>query len=112
MGDLVEEHHDAEHDLPDREQVEAPGAVQRDRETSMNPAVLDAAALAIVAASGHGFPGVAGHEPDAAAAQSERDHARAATKVLADATPGAGSYVNETDYFRWRRCTETESLAA
>jgi FAD/FMN-containing dehydrogenase len=77
----------------------APDAVQRDRETSMNPAVLDAAALAIVAASGHGFPGVAGHEPDAAAAQSERDHARAAMKVLADATPGAGSYVNETDYF-------------
>jgi hypothetical protein len=74
-------------------------AVRRGRQTSMNPAVFKAAALAIIAASGDGAPGVPGHEPDAAKARAARDGVNAAMQVLRDAIPEPGSYVNETDYF-------------
>jgi FAD/FMN-containing dehydrogenase len=88
-------------------------ARRRDRDTSMNPAVLDAAALAIIAADRGAY--AAPHEDRAGAARSttpkpeaahvpsegeeERALVNAAIKILRDATPGAGSYVNETDYF-------------
>jgi len=75
------------------------GAVQRGRETSMNPAVFEAAALIIVAAGAPGYPGVPGHEPDKAAAEGAKAKVAAAMKVIRDATPGAGTYVNEADYF-------------
>jgi FAD/FMN-containing dehydrogenase len=80
-------------------------ARKRDLETSMNPAVLDAAALAIVAASGSGYPGVRGQEPNATRGANDKAEVATAMKILADATPGAGSYVNETDYFQpdWQR---------
>jgi FAD/FMN-containing dehydrogenase len=83
----------------------AADAVERTRATSMNPAVLDAAALVIVASGNRGFPGVPGHEPDLAMARRERDGVAAAMRLLRAATPGAGSYVNETDYFEpdWQR---------
>jgi FAD/FMN-containing dehydrogenase len=83
----------------------APAAVQRGRETSMNPAVFQAAALAIVAADASGFPGIPGHEPDKAAGERAREGVAAAMKVIRQATPDAGSYVNETDYFEpdWQR---------
>ncbi len=74
-------------------------AVQRGRETSMNPAVYRAAALIIVAASGTGYPGVPGHEPDKAAGELAKAGVTAAMRVIRDATPGSGSYVNEADYF-------------
>jgi FAD/FMN-containing dehydrogenase len=71
-------------------------AVSRGRETSINPALFDAAALVIIAASG---------EPNAAGAKAAREHVGAAMQIIRDATPGAGSYVNETDYFEpdWQR---------
>jgi hypothetical protein len=72
----------------------APEARRRDRDTSMNPAVLDATSLAIVAA-GAGLGRVA----DPAEGAQQREHVRAAMAILRAATPGAGSYVNETDYF-------------
>jgi FAD/FMN-containing dehydrogenase len=80
-------------------------AVQRGRETAMNPAVFRAAALIIVAASGAGFPGVPGHEPDKAEGEKAKAGVAAAMKVIREATPGTGSYVNETDYFEpdWQR---------
>jgi FAD/FMN-containing dehydrogenase len=80
-------------------------AIRRGRETSMNPAVYDAAALVIAAAAGRGYPGVRGHEPDAVEGEAERARVTAAMKLVRDATPGAGSYVNETDYFEpnWQR---------
>jgi FAD/FMN-containing dehydrogenase len=80
-------------------------ALQRGRETSMNPAVFDAAALVIVAAPGRGFPGIAGHEPNRAEGEAARAAVGAAMKIIRDATPGTGSYVNETDYFEadWQR---------
>ena len=74
-------------------------AVQRGRETSMNPAVFKAAALVIVAASAPGYPGVAGHQPNQAEGEAARAGVAAAMKFIRDATPGTGSYVNETDYF-------------
>ena len=74
-------------------------AVRTGREISMNPSVFDAAALAIIAADASGYPGVPGHEPDRAKGETAKARVAAAMKVIRDATPGAGSYVNETDYF-------------
>jgi hypothetical protein len=77
-----------------------PGAIAASRDTAMNPAVLNAFALAIVATGqGPAYPGIAGHEPDVI-------KGRTAAKVIdqcveqlrAVAGPG-GSYVNETNYF-------------
>ena len=80
-------------------------AVRAGREISMNPAVYDAAALAIIAAEGSGYPGVPGQEPDRAKGENAKARVAAAMKVIRDATPGAGSYVNETDYFEpnWQK---------
>ena len=71
----------------------------------MNPVVYDAAALAIVAASGTGYPGVRGHEPNVAEGQAAKAEVTAAMAILRAATPGSGSYVNETDWFEpdWQR---------
>ena len=71
------------------------------RDTATNPAVLDAFALAILGAEEQpAYPGVAGHEPDAAAA---RRHAqaieRAAAASCASSRPSPASYVSESDYF-------------
>ena len=83
----------------------SPEAVQRGRETSINPAVFQAAALVIIGASAPGCPGVPGHEPKTAEGEAARARVSAAMKVIRDATPGTGSYVNETDYFEenWQR---------
>ncbi len=80
-------------------------ALQRDKETSMNPAVYRAAALVIAAATGTGYPGVKGHEPNLAEGEAQKARVSAAMKIIRDATPGAGAYVNETDYFEpnWQR---------
>ncbi|HWM85746.1 MAG TPA: FAD-binding protein [Kofleriaceae bacterium] len=76
-------------------------AVGRLRETSMNPAVLRAAALVIMADNG----GRPGNEGERAEAEAERARVSAAMKILRAATPGAGTYVNEADYFEpgWQR---------
>ncbi len=77
-----------------------PQAVARTAATAMNPAVLDAFALVIVAANEPpAYPGVPGHEPNVA--QGRRD-ARLVTEAMAPlkALGGQqGSYVSETDYF-------------
>ena len=47
-------------------------AIATARDTAMNPAVVDAFALAIIGAGGPpAYPGIPGHEPDAAAARRE-----------------------------------------
>ena len=74
-------------------------AVRRGRETSMNPVVFRAAALAIVASGEPRFPGLPGHEPDRATAEKASTKVHAAMQVLRDLTPDTGSYVNETDWF-------------
>ena len=75
----------------------AADARARDREIAMNPQVLDAAGLAII--------GALGDAKDRGKLEHDRDRVAAAMKILAAATPGAGSYVNETDYFEadWKR---------
>jgi FAD/FMN-containing dehydrogenase len=71
------------------------------RDTSMNPAVLDAFALAIAGANEPpAYPGIPGHEPDVA--QGRRD-ARVVAAAMAPLKALAGrpaSYVSETDYFQ------------
>jgi FAD/FMN-containing dehydrogenase len=74
-------------------------AVRRGRQTSMNPKVFRAAALVIIGAGGEGQPGVAGHEPKRDEAASAKAGVDAAMQIVRAATPDAGSYVNETDYF-------------
>ncbi len=78
----------------------APEAVASDRGTAINPAVFDAAALALTASwQQYAFPGVAGHEPDAENAAVGARLVGQTMDVLRALAPGAGSYVNETDYF-------------
>jgi FAD/FMN-containing dehydrogenase len=70
------------------------------RETAMNPAVLDAFALAICSAGEQpAYPGVAGHEPHAALARSEARALMLAMDELRRLAPAPGSYVAESNYF-------------
>jgi FAD/FMN-containing dehydrogenase len=75
-------------------------ATEAVKNTSMNPSVADAFALAI-SASGEqpAYPGVAGHEPDAAAARKNADAIDKAMNELRKLTPSLGSYVLEGNFF-------------
>jgi len=70
------------------------------RETAMNPAVLDAFALAIIA-SGKPLssPNLPGHEPPMTTARDDAKRIAAAADALRAVAPNAGSYSNETSYF-------------
>ena len=85
----------------------APGeAIAQARDTVMNPAVLDAFALAICAADGPpAYPGIPGHEPDAAHARRSAQAIGRAMDALRKLVPNAGSYVSESDFFApdWQR---------
>jgi FAD/FMN-containing dehydrogenase len=75
-------------------------------ETAMNPAVLDAFALAIIAGEGPPvFPGLRGHEPDLPAARRNATRIAAAMDELLKVVPNAGAYVAESSYFQqdWQR---------
>jgi len=75
-------------------------AVARDRMTAINPAVFAAGALVIVASSQqYAFPGVPGREPDVDMATRGAAQVTAAMDPIRAIAQGAGSYVNETDYF-------------
>ncbi len=77
-----------------------PEAIAAARDTAMNPAVLDAFALVICAASGPtAYPGLAGREPDAALARQQAQAIARAMNELRSLSPSAGSYVSESDYF-------------
>jgi len=70
------------------------------RETSTNPVVIDAFALAIIAGSGPPvYPGVAGHEPDPVEARNDAQAIKRAMAELRKVVPDPGSYVLETSYF-------------
>jgi FAD/FMN-containing dehydrogenase len=70
------------------------------RDTATNPAVLDAFALAILGAEEQpAYPGVAGHEPDAALARRHAQAVARAAGELRKLVPSPGSYVSESDYF-------------
>jgi FAD/FMN-containing dehydrogenase len=69
-------------------------------DTAMNPVVLDAFALAIIAGEGPpAFAGVAGHEPDLTLARRYASRIRTATETLRQVVPDAGSYVSESSFF-------------
>jgi FAD/FMN-containing dehydrogenase len=76
------------------------------RDTAMNPAVLDAFALAICAAGGPpAFPGIKGHEPNLDAAGRAASAVTKSMSKLLEVVDEPGSYVSESDFFepRWRR---------
>ena len=74
-------------------------AIETARDTSMNPAVLNAFALVIVADGEGGYPGVRGHEPDVAAARKSREQIQRCMNELRAITPNGGAYVSESDFF-------------
>ena len=76
------------------------------RNTATNPAVLDAFALMICGAGEPpAYPGVAGHEPDVAAARRNAAAVDRAMKEVRQLVPAAGSYVSESNFFEkdWQR---------
>ncbi len=75
------------------------------RDTATNPAVADAFALAISAASGPpAFAGIPGHEPDLAKARDEARRVTAAMDAMRRLAPRPASYVSEASFFGddWR----------
>jgi len=76
------------------------------RDTAMNPQVLEAFALAIIASEGpSAFAGLPA--PNLAGARFEAASIQAAMHALREAAPDAGNYLSECDYFNenWRRAT-------
>ena len=72
----------------------------------MNPAVLDAFALAIAAANEPpAYPGVAGHEPHRGQGRQDARLVAAAMAPLKALAAQPASYVSETDYFEndWQK---------
>ncbi|MDM0014471.1 FAD-binding protein [Variovorax sp. J22P168] len=81
-------------------------AITAARDTAMNPAVLDAFALAISGAEGPpAFPGVAGREPDVERARRQATAIARAFDELRRLVPQPGSYLSESNYFEpdWQR---------
>lgn len=79
----------------------SPEAILRSKKTSMNPIVLDAAALVICGAlAQHVFPGIAGHEPDIPKGLEAIQRIHSAMEIITQATPHSGAYSNEADYFQ------------
>lgn len=75
-------------------------AIAAAKDTAINPAVVDAFALAISGAEEQpAYPGVAGHEPNAAAARSHAASVAKAMDPLRKLVPRAASYVWESDFF-------------
>jgi FAD/FMN-containing dehydrogenase len=70
------------------------------KDTAMNPAVLDAFALAIIATGEPpAFPGIAGREPHVDIARRHSREIAAAMDELLKLAPAPGSYVSESDFF-------------
>jgi FAD/FMN-containing dehydrogenase len=78
----------------------AADAMSRTADTSTNPAVLDAFALAIAAAGqGPAYPGIVGYEPNNAEGLLQAGTVTAAMAPLKALRERPASYLNETDYF-------------
>jgi FAD/FMN-containing dehydrogenase len=77
-----------------------PDAIARARDTAMNPAVLTAFALAIVAdGQGPAYPGIAGHEPLVDDGRKARARVARCMNKLRSLVPNPGAYVSESNYF-------------
>jgi FAD/FMN-containing dehydrogenase len=75
-------------------------ALAATRDTAMNPAVLDAFALAITGNAGDPVYAGLHRAPDEAAASGGAERVAAAYARLTEVAPGAGAYVSESDYFQ------------
>lgn len=75
-------------------------ALNATRDTPMNPAVLDAFALAIIAGEGApAFPGMPGHEPDVARGRRAATRIAQAAQTLRTVVPEPGTYLSESNFF-------------
>ena len=75
-------------------------ALARTRDTSMNPAVLDAFALAITGSEeAPAYPGITGREPNDARGRIDAKVVRAAMAPVLALPAKPASYVSETDFF-------------
>jgi FAD/FMN-containing dehydrogenase len=73
----------------------------RARDTAMNPEVLDAFALAIIATGGPAvFEGLPDAHRDDVKAQRNEENVRKAYARLTQVAPGAGAYFSESDFFQ------------
>jgi FAD/FMN-containing dehydrogenase len=84
----------------------SPEVIAASRDTAMNPEVLDAFALAIIAdGTSAAYPGWS--EPDSQGAEAASARVRAADRTIRAAAPNAGSYLSECDYFLgdWKRAS-------
>jgi FAD/FMN-containing dehydrogenase len=76
-------------------------ALDATRDTAMNPAVLDAFALAIVAGGGApAYTDMPGAAIDASKARADAASIGRAMAELSKVAPDAGAYVSESDYFQ------------
>jgi FAD/FMN-containing dehydrogenase len=81
-------------------------ALSAARDTAMNPMVVDAFALAIVAGGGPpAYPGLPGHGPDLAVARKDAGAIDKSMEELRKIVPDAGSYLSESNFFErsWQR---------
>jgi FAD/FMN-containing dehydrogenase len=77
-----------------------PEAIAAARDTAMNPKVLDAFVLVIIGGEAPpAYPGVAGHEPDLAAARKQAAEVTEAMTALRRLAPDGGTYFAESDFF-------------
>ena len=79
----------------------SPDAIRHGRETSINPAVYDAAALAIMGSGNNQvYPQLKNHEVNLQEAKQIVQYTQQAMHLLMKAAPQSGAYVNEADYFQ------------
>jgi FAD/FMN-containing dehydrogenase len=77
-----------------------PDAIAAAKDTAMNPAVLSAFALAIVAdGQGPAYPGIPGHEPSVAAGRNAAARIDQCVNQLRAVAGQSGAYVSESNYF-------------
>jgi FAD/FMN-containing dehydrogenase len=77
-----------------------PDAIAATRDTAMNPKVLDAFVLVIIGGEAPpAYPGLAGHEPDIAAARKAAGEVAEAMQALRNLAPDGGAYFAESNFF-------------
>jgi hypothetical protein len=77
-----------------------PEAIEAAKDTAMNPEVLSAFALAIVAdGQGPAYPGLPNHEPDVEKGRKAAGGVHRCMNELRAISTNAGSYVSESNYF-------------
>jgi len=77
-----------------------PDAIASAKDAAMNPAVLTAFALVLVAdGQGSAYPGIPGHEPSIVDGRKAAERIHQCVDQLRAIVPNGGSYVSESNYF-------------